>query len=131
MINEVSLLGRVGVVPEIKSYNNNLDVSKFSLVTWDIVKDEKEDSGFKQLNEWHNITVFGSLVEYKVKKLNKGDLIFISGKIKTSEYEKDGIKRYSTEIIASQIKIVSRRIDDPFEKEDQKEKKEINDDLPF
>jgi single-strand DNA-binding protein len=95
-INKAILIGRVGKDPERTNFDNGDSISKFSLATTDKYKNK---AGEKVENtEWHNIVISGKLTDIVDKYVKKGDLLYIEGKIKTKSFEKDGIKKYVTEI---------------------------------
>ena len=84
-------------------------------------------SGIKQkYTEWHRVTVFGRLAEICGEYLRKGKQVCIVGRIQTSSWEKDGIKRYSTEIIASNMEMLGRKRSESVTGPDEKD-----DDVPF
>jgi len=98
----------LGKDPEIKYTNDNVPVAKFSLATTEIYKDK---SGQKQENtEWHNIVCWRSLAEIAEKYLTKGKQVYIEGKIKSRSWDdKDGVKRYITEIVADNFIMLDKR----------------------
>lgn len=98
-MNRVTLLGHIGNPPELKSVGTDGKVVNFSIATDESYKDK---SGKKiEKTEWHNIVAWGTLAETISKYFVKGSEILIEGKISTRSYEKDGVKHYSTEIVAS------------------------------
>jgi len=99
MINEVTLIGRVGKDPEAMQ---NGPV-KFSMATTDKWKD-KQTGEKKEKTQWHNVIVWGKLAEIAMQYIHKGNLVYLQGKIEYGEYEKDGQKRYFTNIVAAQLK---------------------------
>jgi len=106
MINKVILLGRVGKDPEVKHFDNG-SVANFTIATDDSYKDK---SGQKiERTDWHNVSVnFPGLVEVVSKYVKKGDLLYVEGKIKTREAEKDGVKRYFTEVRVETLKMMPK-----------------------
>jgi single-strand DNA-binding protein len=98
-LNKVTLIGNLGKDPETQTLEGGIALAKFSLATSESYKDSE---GVKQTQtEWHNIIVWRSLAEIAGKYLKKGSSIYLEGKIKTRSYEdKDGNKKYVTEIIA-------------------------------
>jgi single-strand DNA-binding protein len=98
-INKVTLLGNVGKDPEIKTFQNGGKVASFSLATTDSWKD-KATGERKSATEWHNIVVKNEgLVGILEKYVKKGSKLHVEGKLETRTYEKDGSKRYVTEIV--------------------------------
>jgi single-strand DNA-binding protein len=111
MINKVILVGRLGKDPEIKSTPGGTTVAKFTLAT-----DEKftDKSGEKQeRTEWHNIVAWARLAEICGQYLRKGSLVYIEGSIRTDSWEdkESGQKRYRTEIVAREMKMLDRKRD--------------------
>jgi single-strand DNA-binding protein len=111
MINKVILVGRLGKDPEIKSTAGGQTVAKFTMAT-----DEKftDKSGEKQeRTEWHNIVAWARLAEICGQYLRKGSLVYIEGSIRTDSWEdkESGQKRYRTEIIAREMKMLDRKRD--------------------
>jgi single-strand DNA-binding protein len=111
MINKVILLGNVGRDPEIRHLDNNLTVARFSLATSESYKNK---NGEKITNtEWHNIVVWRGLAEIAEKYVKKGSQIYVEGKIRTRSWDdKDGNKRYTTEIDCDNLQLLGRRPDD-------------------
>ena len=102
-MNKVILIGHVGKDADCMPVAST-DVSKFTLATSERYMDKH---GQKVTNtEWHNITCWGSLAKLAYKYIKKGSQIAVEGKLHYGSYEKDGIKRYTTEIVASEIKFV-------------------------
>ena len=101
-VNKVILVGRTGVTPELKNLKSDSKVVNFSIATTEHYKDT---TGAKVVNtEWHNIVAWGPLAEIIAKNVVKGQELFIEGKIQTRSYDdKDGVKKYATEIVASNV----------------------------
>ena len=108
MINKVILLGNVGKDPEIKYFDNESSVANFSLATSETYTNK---NGEKVTNtEWHNVQAWRGLAKVVEKYVRKGDLIYIEGRIKTRSYDdKDGNKKYVTEILADEMKMLGSR----------------------
>lgn len=96
-VNKATLLGNVGKDPEIRTFDNGNKVANFSLATSE--KYTKKDGEKVENTEWHNVSVFGKLADIVETWVKKGQQLYIEGKIKTRSYEKDGEKRYVTEIV--------------------------------
>ena len=112
MINKVILVGRLGKDPEVRSTPSGTSVAKFSLATDERFTDK---SGEKQdRTEWHNIVAFGKLAEICGQYLRKGKLVYIEGSIRTDSWDdkESGQKKYRTEIVARDMKMLDRRGDD-------------------
>lgn len=111
-INKVILIGRLGRDPEVKSTPSGSTVAKFSLATDETYTDK---SGQKQeKTEWHNIVAWDRLAEICGQYLRKGKLVYIEGRIRTDSWDdkESGQKKYRTEIIARDMKMLDRRGDE-------------------
>jgi single-strand DNA-binding protein len=101
MLNKVTLIGRLGVDPEVRYMPSGGQVTSFRMATdrrWKDKNNEKQTE-----TEWHRITTFGKLAEICGQYLSKGSLIYIEGRIKTDAWEKEGTTQYSTGIIAENM----------------------------
>jgi single-strand DNA-binding protein len=108
MINKAILIGRLGKDPEVRYTPDGTMVTNFNLATDEQWKDK---SGEKvQKTEWHRIVTFGKLAEICGNYLVKGKMVFIEGRIQTRAWEdKDGVKRYTTEIVANDMKMLDSK----------------------
>lgn len=104
-VNRCIILGRLGKDPEVKPYNEKV-VTSFSLAVSEKWTD-KTTGEIKEQTEWISIVAFGKLAEIAGKFLKKGRQCYVEGKIKTDKYEKDGVTKYSTKIIADKIEFIS------------------------
>jgi len=103
--NKVLVGGALGKDPECKFMPNGDMVAEFSVATDESYKDKQ--SGQKvELVEWHNVVAYKGRAESVSKYLKKGSKVYIEGKLKTERWEKDGIKRSMTKIIASRIQFL-------------------------
>lgn len=112
MINKVILVGRLGKDPEIRSTPQGTSVAKFTIATDERFTDR---SGEKQeRTEWHNIVAWGKLGEICGQYLRKGKLVYIEGSIRTDSWDdkESGQKKYRTEIVARDMKMLDRRGDE-------------------
>lgn len=100
-VNKVILIGHLGQDPEARTLDNGNTVVNFSLATSEKWKDKQGEQ--QQHTEWHKITIWGKLAEVAARYLKKGHAVYIEGKLKTRSYEQDGIKKYSTEILANNM----------------------------
>jgi single-strand DNA-binding protein len=107
-LNKVQLIGRLGKDPEVRYTNDNIAVAKLAIATAESYKDK---SGAKQeITEWHNVVCWRNLAEIAEKYLTKGKQVYIEGKLRTRNWEdKDGNKRYTTEIIADNFIMLDKR----------------------
>ncbi len=107
-INKVILVGNCGNEPEQRFMNNGSAVTRVSVATSESWK-EKDSGERRERTEWHRVVFFGRLAEIAKEYLRKGSKVYVEGSLRTSSYEKDGIKRYSTEIIASDMQMLDSR----------------------
>ena len=106
-VNKVILVGNVGKDPEVQYIKEDVPVAKFTLATSETYKDK---NGEKQTNtEWHNIVVWRGLAKVVESYVKKGEQLYIEGKITNRQYEKDGITKYFTEIVASNLQMLGKR----------------------
>lgn len=111
MLNKVELIGNLGNNPETKNGKNDTTFVTFSVATSETFKNKAGEKESK--TEWHNVVANGKLAELVSKYLTKGKKVYVEGKLTHSEYEdKDKIKRYSTNIQASNILFLSPKDDE-------------------
>jgi single-strand DNA-binding protein len=101
-INKVILVGRLGKDPEVRSLENGVQVANFSLATSEKFKDRNTGETREQ-TEWHNVVLWRGLAELAQKYLKKGEQVYIEGKLRTRSWEKDGVTRYTTEVVADEM----------------------------
>lgn len=112
-VNKVILIGNLGRDPELKSLPSGQPVANFSIATSEKWKD-KSTGESKEQTEWHNIIMFGKLAEIAGQYLKKGSSIFVEGRLQTRKWQdKNGQDRYTTEIIANEMKMLGGRGDQP------------------
>lgn len=110
MLNKVQLIGRLGQDPEIKVLDSGTTVANFSLATDKKYKNKAGET--VQDTQWHRIVCFNKLAELAEKYLKKGSLIYAEGEIKYRSYEdKDGVKRYLTEIFIDTFRFLDMKKD--------------------
>lgn len=110
-VNKVILIGNVGKDPEVRYLDNNNVVARFPLATTERGYTGRDGKQIPDRTEWHNIVVWRGLAQVVEKYVKKGTQLYIEGKIRTNTYEKDGIKRYSTEIYVDNLTLLGRRQD--------------------
>ncbi|WP_409264685.1 single-stranded DNA-binding protein [Pseudomonas sp. KCJK9000] len=96
-INKVILVGTCGRDPEIRYLPNGTAVANVSLATSESWNDRQTGQKVEK-TEWHRVVLFGKVAEIAGEYLRKGSQCYIEGKLKTREWEQDGIKRYATEV---------------------------------
>jgi single-strand DNA-binding protein len=105
-LNRVMLLGNLGADPDLRVTPGGQAVLKLRLATNESYLDRNNVR--QERTEWHRVTVWGRRAEALGKILQKGDALFIEGRLQTSSYEKNGEKRYSTEVVANNIVLPGR-----------------------
>jgi len=106
--NKVQLIGNLGMNPEIKNLDGGKKLAKFSIATNETYKNAKGEKVTE--TQWHNIIAWGKTAEIVEKFLTKGTEVVIEGKLVNNNYtDKDGNKRYSTEIQANELLLVGNK----------------------
>jgi single-strand DNA-binding protein len=108
-VNKVILVGNVGKDPEVRYLDKGVAVANFSLATTEKGYTLQNGTQVPERTEWHNIVAWRGLAELAEKYIRKGTLIYVEGKIQTRSWEKDGIKRYATDIIADTINLLGKK----------------------
>lgn len=104
-VNKVILIGNVGKDPEIRHMENGTIKATFPLATTETYRDR--DGQRIEQTEWHNVVLWRGLAELAEKYIRKGKQLFIEGKLRTRSWEdRDGNKRYTTEIVADNITLL-------------------------
>jgi single-strand DNA-binding protein len=108
-INKVILVGHLGKDPEVRYLEGGVSVASFPLATSETFN---KDGKKVEQTEWHNIVLWRSLADVAAKFLQKGKLVYIEGKIRTRSFEdKEGVKKYTTEIVAENFTMLGRKTD--------------------
>jgi single-strand DNA-binding protein len=110
-INKVILVGHLGQDPEIRYMADGTAVANFSIATSETWKD-KQSGEKKERTEWHRIVAWRNLGELCGKYLSKGRQVYVEGKLQTRSWEKDGVTRYTTEIVATDVQFLGGGRDD-------------------
>jgi single-strand DNA-binding protein len=97
-VNKVILIGNVGRDPETKQVGQN-NMAKFSIATKEKWKDGER-------TDWHNIICWSKQADFVTQYVSKGALVYVEGRLQTREYEKDGQKRYMTEVVANSVELL-------------------------
>jgi single-strand DNA-binding protein len=138
-INKVILIGHLGKDPDVRYLEGGVSVASFPLATSETFN---KDGKKVEQTEWHNIVMWRSLADVAAKFLQKGKLVYIEGKLRTRSFEdKEGIKKYTTEIVAENFTMLGRKSDFEAESSSRNGVKADNaddytvadntDDLPF
>lgn len=104
--NSVRLIGNLGADVELRWTQGGVAVGSTRIAT---TRRYKKDGERKEETSWHRVKFFGRLAELAAERLRKGSKIAIDGTIKYGEYEKDGVKHYTTEIVAEQMTFLDLR----------------------
>lgn len=108
-INKVILVGHLGKDPEVRYLEGGVSVASFPLATTETFN---KDGRKVEQTEWHNIVLWRSLADVAAKYLQKGKLVYIEGKLRTRSFEdKEGVKKYTTEIVAENFTMLGRKSD--------------------
>lgn len=105
-VNKVILIGNLGKDPEITRLESGVKKAAFSLATTEVYRNKEGE----KINhtEWHNIVLWRGLAEVAENYLKKGNTVFVEGRIRKREYEdKDGVKRYITDILGDNMTMLS------------------------
>ena len=109
MINKVILVGNVGMDPEVRSLETGVKTARIRLATTEKMFN-RETRESTDHTEWHTITLWRGLADVVDRYVRKGSQIYIEGRLRTREWtDKDGQKRYTTEILADEMKLLGRR----------------------
>lgn len=123
-INKVILVGRTGKDPVVQYVKENTPVARFNLATSETYKDK---NGEKITNtEWHNLVAWKGLAKVIEQYVKKGQQLYVEGKLTYKEYEKDGQKKYFTEIVISSIEMIGKS-----ENSNSEQSNNDDSDLPF
>ena len=105
--NSVSLIGNLGMDPEITNFESGTSLARFRVATNDSYKDKKGE--WQTRTEWHNIVAWGKSAELCAKLLKKGSEVVLEGKLENDSYtDKEGVKKYKTEIKLREFVLVNR-----------------------
>ena len=137
-LNMVQLIGHLGRDPEGRHTQSGQAVASFSIATEEQWKD-KATGEKKKRSEWHRCEVWGKLAEIVLEYLKKGRQVYVCGQLRTEEWvDKEGIKRYTTKVIVSEMKMLGKANEsvggrpDPEDMPPQRQSAEIDDDtIPF
>ena len=138
MVNKVVLIGNAGQDPEVRHLDSGVAVANFNLATNESYKDKTGEKVTQ--TEWHRIVLWRGLAEVAEKYVKKGELLYIEGRLRTRAWDdKDGNKRYTTEVFADNMKMLGKksdqagtvRQDESGQMEEAGPEASGDDDLPF
>ncbi|MBR2428675.1 MAG: single-stranded DNA-binding protein [Alistipes sp.] len=110
MINKVILLGNVGQDPEVRTLETGVKVARLRLATTERIFNRQTNETTEH-TEWHTITLWRGLAEVADKYVRKGSQIYVEGRLRSREWEKDGARHYAVEVVADDMKLLGRRQD--------------------
>lgn len=108
MINKVILVGNVGLDPEVRTLETGVKVARVRLATTERIFNRQTNETTDH-TEWHTVTLWRGLAEVVDKYVRKGSQIYIEGRLRSREWERDGVKHFATEIVADEMKLLGRR----------------------
>ncbi|MFN3306788.1 MAG: single-stranded DNA-binding protein [Candidatus Kapaibacteriota bacterium] len=106
-LNKAQLIGNVGKDPELRKTPQGNSVCTLRVATTEFYRGK--DGERREITDWHSVVLWDRLAEIAVQKIKKSDKIYVEGKLRTRSFEKDGIRKSVTEIIAQNIIILSRK----------------------
>ncbi len=107
-VNKVILIGHLGGDPELRYTPSGAAVANMRLATNEVWKDNEGNT--QERTEWHRVVLWRKLAEIAGQYLKKGMQVYVEGRLQTRSWEdKDGVKRYSTDIVATNMQILGRR----------------------
>ncbi|RJP96106.1 MAG: single-stranded DNA-binding protein [Desulfobacteraceae bacterium] len=107
-LNKVMLIGNLGKDPDLRFTQGGMAVASFSIATSEEWTD-KATNEKKEKTEWHRIVAFGKLGEICGKYLTKGKQVYVEGKLQTRSWEQDGVTKYTTEIVVSDMHMLGAK----------------------
>ena len=107
-VNKVILVGNVGGEPEVRYMPSGGAVTNLSIATSESWKD-KQTGQPQERTEWHRVVFFNRLAEIAGEYVRKGSKLYVEGSLRTRQWEQDGVKRYTTEIVASEMQMLDSR----------------------
>ncbi len=111
-VNKVILIGNLGRDPEVRYLENGVGVARFSIATYETYND-KNTGERREITDWHNIVLWRGLAKIAETYLKKGMKVYVEGKLKTRSWQDENNQtRYSTEVVADQMTMLSR-VDNP------------------
>lgn len=108
-LNRAEIIGNIGAEPNIKEFSDGGIVCNVTIATTEKGFMTKDGRKVEERTEWHNVTFRGGLAKVVGKYAHKGDKVYVSGKLKTRQYDKDGQTRYMTEIIAESFEFMQSK----------------------
>ena len=108
MVNKVILVGNVGQDPEVRTLETGVKVARVRMATTERMFNRQTNETTEH-TEWHSITLWRGLADVADKFVRKGSQIYVEGRLRSRDWEKDGVKHYAVEIVADDMKLLGRR----------------------
>lgn len=108
-LNRAEIIGNIGAEPNVKEFSDGGMVCNVTIATTEKGYTTKDGRKVEERTEWHNVTFRGGLAKVVGKYAHKGDKVYVSGKLKTRQYEKDGQTKYVTEIVAESFEFMQSK----------------------
>jgi single-strand DNA-binding protein len=129
-MNKVMLIGNLGKDPEVKYTPAGKAVASLTLATNERYKDK--DGNWQDRTEWHNLVLWDRLAEIAGEYLKKGGKVYIEGRLQTRSWEKDGQKKYMTEVVGQELVLLDGRSTENVQPAARPQAQQIEDsDIPF
>jgi len=113
-VNKVILVGNVGKDPEVRYFENDRAVANFPIATTERGFKTASGQEVPERTEWHNVVIWGGLAKVAENYVRKGTQIYVEGKLRTRSWDdKDGNKRYTTEVYVDNLQLLGRKSDNP------------------
>lgn len=110
-VNKCILIGNLGKDAEIRNTGNGATIANLRLATTD--RRKAQDGSWQDHTEWHSVVAFGKTAEVMERWGKKGKMLYVEGRLQTREYtDKDGNKRWSTEVVANEIRMLGAKADE-------------------
>ncbi len=111
MVNKVTLVGNVGIDPEVRTIESGAKVARIRMVTTERIYN-RQSNETKEHSEWHTVIMWRGLADVADKYVRKGSQIYIEGNLRTRDWlDKENVKHTTTEIVAYEMKLLGRRAD--------------------
>ncbi len=108
MVNKVILVGNVGQDPEVRTLETGVKVARVRMATTERMFNRQTNETTEH-TEWHTVTLWRGLAEVVDKYVRKGSQIYVEGRLRSRDWEKDGVKHYAVEVVADDMKLLGRR----------------------
>ena len=132
-VNKVILVGNLGQAPDQRATAGGKQVTNITVATSESWKD-KQTGENQERTEWHRVVFFNRLAEVAGEYLKKDSKVYIEGKLQTRKWEKDGVERYTTEIIAHEMQMLDPKGGSRKPQQQSgppKDPDDLSDDIPF